>query len=324
MRTPPGVDVDLHLLHEPQLDGQLMRGCIARAHESLAVSNLAPGEYYVVVDTWTNGDGRHLSGLYDLAFEVVEEDEWRVVEIEDNVLWRRWRGSIDGIRQTINQIRIHPSALHRLVLSAHRGCETVGQHGHSLGAVVGINGGYFGAGCGPQGLVRTNGQVLSVTAPTRPALPQQAMVGWNGDRMAFEWGQTGVDWPAYAFALSAHPMLVEDGQSRAEVQPGEQVYSAVDWGVNPRSVIGIDENEYISLITFDGRTASGEGLSTPALATWLRNELNLVQALNLDGGGSTTLMVRQCWLNDIVSHPSDNGVADHLGSRAVSNGIYLR
>ena len=102
------------------------------------------------------------------------------------------------------------------------------------------------------------------------------------------------------------------------------MYSAVDWGVNPRSVIGIDENEYISLITFDGRTASGEGLSTPALATWLRNELNLVQALNLDGGGSTTLMVRQCWLNDIVSHPSDNGVADHLGSRAVSNGIYLR
>ena len=82
MRTPPGVDVDLHLLHEPQLDGQPMRGCIARAHESLAVSNLAPGEYYVVVDTWTNGDGRHLSGLYDLAFEVVEEDEWRVVELK--------------------------------------------------------------------------------------------------------------------------------------------------------------------------------------------------------------------------------------------------
>ena len=118
-------------------------------------------------------------------------------------------------------------------------------------------------------------------------------------------------------------MLVADGIGRAEVQPGEQVYSAIDWAANPRSAIGKTADDRVVLVTLDGRTPAGSGLSNPAFATWLQSELGITQALGLDGGGSTTMVVRDCWVNDVVNSPSGNEDDDHYGSRSVSNGIYL-
>ena len=70
-------------------------------------------------------------------------------------------------------------------------------------------------------------------------------------------------------------MLVRNGVACAEVEPGEQVYSGIDWG-HPRSTMGIDSDGYINLITVDGRTSAGAGNDT-RLATWL-GELDMVNA----------------------------------------------
>ena len=48
-------------------------------------------------------------------------------------------------------------------------------------------------------------------------------------------------------------------------------------------------------------------------------DLGAVQALGLDGGGSTTMIVEDCWLDDIVNNPSDAG-----GARSVASGLYIR
>ena len=76
-------------------------------------------------------------------------------------------------------------------------------------------------------------------------------------------------------------------------------------------------------MTYDGRTAAGDGITNPDLAKVLENE-SYVQAMNLDGGGSTTMTVHDCWLNHVVSYPSDNKKADHFGGRSVGNGLYVR
>ena len=117
-------------------------------------------------------------------------------------------------------------------------------------------------------------------------------------------------------------MLVRNGVARAEVEPGERVHSMVDWGRHPRSAMGIDRDGQINLMTVDGRTSAGAGLTTPDLAAWL-GELDIVNAINFDGGGSTSLFIKDCWLNGVVNFPSDNRTADHDGSRAVGNGVYL-
>ncbi|MFN3382800.1 MAG: phosphodiester glycosidase family protein, partial [Runella zeae] len=57
------------------------------------------------------------------------------------------------------------------------------------------------------------------------------------------------------------------------------------------------------------------GVNLPEL-TFLARQLGCRDALNLDGGGSTTM-----WIADqgVVNYPSDNKKFDHEGERAVSN-----
>ena len=125
-------------------------------------------------------------------------------------------------------------------------------------------------------------------------------------------------------AIGGYPSLVDGGQALAAVKPGEQVWSATDWAQNPRTIVGVDASGTIVMATFDGRTDAGDGYTTPALATWVAQELDLVHAINLDGGGSTTMVVQDCWMNHTVSYPSDNDIDDHEGLRPVASGLYLR
>ncbi len=59
-----GIDVDVHVLDDVDPDA-----CLARGHAE-ASATLAPGVYYVVVDTWVNGSGVEQDGPYrlDLTF----------------------------------------------------------------------------------------------------------------------------------------------------------------------------------------------------------------------------------------------------------------
>jgi len=58
-------------------------------------------------------------------------------------------------------------------------------------------------------------------------------------------------------------------------------------------------------------------------AQLLSSELDVQEAIGLDGGGSSSLVVQGCWLNDVVSFPSDSGDLSHNGSRPVGSGLYL-
>ena len=69
---------------------------------------------------------------------------------------------------------------------------------------------------------------------------------------------------------------------------------------NPRTFAGIDHRGRTVLITVDGRGAEDLGLSVPEAADVARS-LGLVDAINLDGGGSTTMVVD----GRVISHPSD-------------------
>ena len=127
-------------------------------------------------------------------------------------------------------------------------------------------------------------------------------------------------------------MLVQGGVAQAQVQNGTQVYSATDWGAQPRTAIGLTNQGDVLLLTLDGRTSAGAGMSTPDLADWLGEQYDLSGALNLDGGGSTTFSVNDCWVGAdygalgarAFNAPSDNEQSDERGARGVSSGIYIQ
>ncbi len=89
-----------------------------------------------------------------------------------------------------------------------------------------------------------------------------------------------------------------------------------------RTAIGVRKDGTVLLVTLDGRMKESEGMSLQDFSKLLRY-LGCHDALNLDGGGSTTMYVRGFPNDGIVNHPSDNNRYDFKGERGVSNCILV-
>lgn len=87
-----------------------------------------------------------------------------------------------------------------------------------------------------------------------------------------------------------------------------------------RTALGLRPDGTTVLLVADGRFKDkAEGLSLPELEKvmcWL----GCSDAINLDGGGSTTMYIKG---DGVVNYPSDNNQHDHEGQRPVSNAILV-
>ena len=91
---------------------------------------------------------------------------------------------------------------------------------------------------------------------------------------------------------------------------------------HPRTAVGRKADGTVVLLVVDGRAAESAGMSIPELQRTMR-WLGCVDAINLDGGGSSTMYVRGEPYNGVVSYPSDNKKFDHEGEREVANVLLL-
>jgi hypothetical protein len=130
----------------------------------------------------------------------------------------------------------------------------------------------------------------------------------------------GAMWSAQASAIGAGPNLVSPPPGGAS---GAGIVNVTDEGFNwpcslhARSAAGLDVNGRLLLVTFDGKHGAA-GVTLPQLAQYLVSELNMREALNLDGGGSTSLYVRG---RGQVNTPSDDNGAPQ--PRAVFDGLFV-
>ena len=111
------------------------------------------------------------------------------------------------------------------------------------------------------------------------------------------------------------PRLVVDGQSIADsVDRIEGTFPRFSSTRHPRTGVGFSrDSSTLYLITVDGRSESSSGMSLGEFAS-LMQALGVAQGLNLDGGGSTTLVLR----GQVVNHPSDS-----TGERKVGNALLV-
>ena len=111
------------------------------------------------------------------------------------------------------------------------------------------------------------------------------------------------------------PRLVVNGRSIADsVDHLEGTFPRFSVTRHPRTAIGFSaDSTTLYLITVDGRSESSSGMSLAELAS-LMQSLGVAQGLNLDGGGSTTLILN----GRVVNHPSDSA-----GERPVGNILYI-
>ena len=92
---------------------------------------------------------------------------------------------------------------------------------------------------------------------------------------------------------------------------------------HPRTCACVTTKNDLILLTADGRTAQAQGLNLHELA-FLMQTLGCSEAVNLDGGGSTTMFISGQPANGVVNMPCDNKLFDHEGERKVSNILVLR
>ena len=91
---------------------------------------------------------------------------------------------------------------------------------------------------------------------------------------------------------------------------------------HPRTCLGIVNKNKVLLVTVDGRAEEAAGMTLQEL-TMLMLSLNCKEAINLDGGGSTTMRLAS-ESSGVVNMPSDNRKFDHLGERKVSNILVVK
>ena len=110
---------------------------------------------------------------------------------------------------------------------------------------------------------------------------------------------TSPNWDNVKHIISGGPYLVRDGQVYVDVQ--DQKLGAIG-GKNPRTAIGYTENNNLILITIDGREQASVGITLNDLAKYMKS-IGCVNAMNLDGGGSSVMYVK----GHIVNQPSIRG-----------------
>ncbi len=208
------------------------------------------------------------------------------------------------------------------------------------GAYVGVNGGYFNTTSNPAvsySLVVNDGvliarQIASVTRTSGFYTVMRAAFAVKEDRSfgtswVYHFGNDiasmyaydapmpntlttpapppltadGAPWRGIVEAIGGGPNLVSNGS--VNVTYDEEVFfeSGVESALaQPRSAIGYTASGDLIMLVVDGRQASSVGVTLPQLANIMIG-LGCVEAMNLDGGGSSTLVAD----GTVINSPSD-------------------
>ena len=179
-------------------------------------------------------------------------------------------------------------------------------------AILAINGDYYGA--------NTTGYVIRNGVVYRDTVREDSS---NGDLAIYKDGSFKIIYEDQVSAdqlvkdgvvnlLAFGPSLVENGEIVVDTnsEVGQSMSS------NPRTAIGIiDENHYIIIVS-DGRTSESEGLSLYQMAEIMKS-YGVKTAYNLDGGGSSTLY----FTGQVINKPTTNG--NTISERSVSDIVYI-
>lgn len=156
--------------------------------------------------------------------------------------------------------------------------------------------------------VRASERVLAATGSLAAWLNRKAVVRSVLDVDLQLVSERGLLDPTGLNATNGGPRLVTDGELDVRIveegfrHPDDALFEPGYTGLNPRCGVGITAKDVWLLACADGRGAGGSpGLSLVEFARFFA-ERGAVSAMNLDGGGSTTLWTAE---HGVVNTPSD-------------------
>ena len=227
------------------------------------------------------------------------------------------------VPQSISLIEIDPGAGLKVGVTVSDKMRETSKMASEQGAIAAINGSYFDMKRGNSVcFLKVDRQVVDtttlgefarrVTGAVSIRKGKMKIISWNRQIEKQYKGKKGI-------VLASGPLMLKDGRY-------------YDWSLcekdfirtkHPRSAVALTKDGKILFITVDGRFPKhAGGVSIPELAHLIRI-LGGKDAINLDGGGSTTLWLSGAPDNGIVNYPCDNKRFDHRGERTVPNILYV-
>ena len=254
--------------------------------------------------------------------------KWNKEKVAKGIEWYQYHFTgeekIFDAEEFVNVLVVdQKKAKRRFALTALEGkLRRTSQAALDSGAIVAINGSFYNtrppynSAC----YLKINGEVIFERSGKMGDRDGGAVLIDDRGRVSVEQGDP--DDPQWVSArtepsiIGSGPMMLQDGQ-RIDMGTGAFVTLR-----HPRTAIGTSGNK-VYLVTVDGRSKGNSlGVNLNELANILK-WLGAENALNLDGGGSTTMYIEGQPENGIVNRPCDNQKFDRQGERRVSNSVLL-
>ncbi len=257
----------------------------------------------------------------DDAARVLERADWKTKQITESVFLKQTQINLFDSKQSISVLVIQPDSTTQLAINDVSDTLIVtSQLCRQVDAVAGVNASFFDMkNGGAVDLVRINGNVLH--EKTKITERNNAALAIYEDRVEIlERDTTDANWENNIDCknvLVAGPLIMKNGTT------AKLSKNAFNENRHPRTFVAAKADGSILLIVVDGRNADAAGMSINELYV-LAKSLDCIDAMNFDGGGSSTMYVRGEGNNGVVNYPSDNKRFDRDGERRVANVIYVK
>jgi len=255
--------------------------------------------------------------------------DWNSKQVQENITWRsRYFTDLYGSKQFINllDIDLNDTSIKPFIAWQDTVLLTTHAMAEREKAVAAVNGNFFhtkngGSVC----FLKINGKIIDTS---RTDLSDHLFLDELDDAAIIidQKGKMGIiscppnGWKSITQVptiISAGPPLILDGKT-VKVIPhtfNDKRYS--------RTGAGLTKNNHLLLITVDGNSEQSAGMTIPEFAQIFK-AFDCTNAINLDGGGSTTMWIKGEPDSGIVNHPTDNKKFDHYGERKIANAIILK
>lgn len=236
--------------------------------------------------------------------------------------------------QTISVIKYSPKRF-RTSIVLPEALAPLSAQATACGADFGVNAGYWDVRIDlPSTYLKLGGKKISVTADFEKERVDGVVCLAKRGRIVIDYCKAGDEAPyakKYDNVLASGPVLIDEGKSIDHESYTKKLVEAThgkDIGAyytyirrHPRTAIGTDKKGNIYLVVVDGRAKGKAAGVTIAELTKLCEWLGMSDAINLDGGSSSTMWGKE---ESVINYTCRNRKYDRAGERNVSSIIAVK
>lgn len=265
--------------------------------------------------------------------------KWVVTPVRDGIMWYNFTGFVESqnAHQIINALIIDLNKDYTVSVVNVNPADSLSSVAIRYDAIAGVNGTYES----DASFVKSNDSIhASVT------IPRDHLRYWKHEGAFFTDSKNSNHTINFGFnesylksgfpnIISGAPMLIDNYKPVGATFIGNikdlslesleyEDYRRHQGVRHPRTAVALTADDKLILITVDGRRDGvSEGMSAKELTEVLQDNFNPRSALNIDGGGSTTMWIKDQPYNGVVNYPTDNKKFDHYGQRKVRSFILI-